>query len=91
MEYKITEDQSKLSIKVERLDGKQDKVLEALQECAEGRCTCPTNQYEKLDSIDISPGRNNINISLKPKPGETIDPSEIDKCLQYTVGKSSDN
>ena len=31
MEYKITEEKSKLSIKVEKLEGKQGKILEALR------------------------------------------------------------
>lgn len=90
MEYKIFEEVSKLSIKVEKLAGNQDKVLAALQECAEGRCSCPTNQYEKLDSIDILPGKDSINITLETKAGESIDSAEIDKCLQYTVEKSSE-
>jgi len=40
---------------------------------------------EKLDPIVISPGKDSIDITLEPKAGETINASEIDKCLQYTV------
>lgn len=30
------------------------QVLEALQECQEGRCRCPTDQYERLAGMDIA-------------------------------------
>ncbi len=81
----VSEDGAGLRIKIDQLGTKQAKVLEALQECSEGRCTCPTSQYEKLESVEIAPADDGINIALKPKSGETIDRQAIDKCLEYTA------
>jgi hypothetical protein len=64
--------------------------LEAFQECQEGRCACPTQEYSKLDSIEIENNDNQIHIKLKSKPDEQIDEAEIAKCLEYTKQKSID-
>jgi len=90
MKFAIKRKPHGLEIKVEDLGDKQQEVLESLQACAEGECSCPTYQYEKLDAIHISPAGDSVSIELKAKPGETIRQSDIEKCLQYTaeqVGK----
>lgn len=84
----ITQDADKLHIAIEQVGDRKDRVLEALQECAEGRCTCPTNQYEQLQTIEISAKGDGVEITLTPKPGEVIDRQAIDQCLDYTVGKA---
>jgi hypothetical protein len=85
MKYTIKGKPESLEIKVEQLGDKQQKVLESLQDCAEGKCDCPTSQYDKLDSIQISPGVDSVSIELKAKTGETIKQSYIQKCLEYTA------
>jgi len=83
--FKISGNGSELHVGIDQLGGKQSDVLRALQECAEGRCTCPTPQYGKLDSVTIVPGAGRIAIALKARPGETIDRQAIDKCLEHTA------
>lgn len=77
-----------LQIKIGELAGKESTVLNALQECAEGRCTCPTSQYEKLQSVEMTPGRDEIRVALMPKAGEVIDRQAIKKCLEYTAAEA---
>lgn len=89
MKYTIRGRPEGLEIKVEQLGGKQQKVLESLQDCAEGKCDCPTSQYEKLDSIRISPLGDSVSIELKAKAGETIKPSDIQECLEYTARRTT--
>ena len=84
MKYAIKGKPQGLEIKIEQLGDKQNKVLESLQACAEGKCDCPTSQYEKLDSIQILPAGDSVSIELKAKAGETIEQSEIQRCLEYT-------
>lgn len=84
MKFEINEKNNGLDIHINELNGKQKELYEALQECQEGRCTCPTNQYKKLDSLDIVEEGGNITLELKAKDGETFDKSEIEKCLLYT-------
>ena len=86
--FVIRESGPKLRITIDEVGNDPSAVLGALQECAQGRCTCPTSQYEKLESVDIAPGQDSVNIVLTPKAGETIDREAIDKCLEYTAGKT---
>ena len=87
MKHKITEQQQGITIEISEAEGKQDKLLEAFQECQEGRCSCPTQEYSKLASLQIEQAEGKINLQLKSKPGEAFDVAEIDKCLEYTKNK----
>lgn len=86
--FRIFDKASKLHIEIEGTGKEQGAVLGALKECAEGRCACPTTQYEKLQSVDIAPGKDSIGIVLTAKAGETIDRQAIDRCLEYTTAKA---
>ncbi len=83
--FNVTQAASKLRIKIDDVGDKQTALMGALQECAEGRCTCPTQQYEKLQEINIQPTPTGVDVTLTPKPGESIDREAIDKCLEYTA------
>lgn len=85
MKYAIRTKPQGLEIKVEGLGDKQQEVLESLQECATGKCSCPTNQYEKLEAIEISSSAESVSIELRAKPGETVRQSDIERCLEYTA------
>lgn len=87
MKYKIKSTENKIHIEVSETKGKQEKLLEAFQECQEGRCTCPTQEYSKLDSLEIETNEDIIKLKLKSKPDVKFDNSEISKCLEYTKGK----
>ena len=86
--YEISDSGDGLLVKIDELGGKQSEVANALQECAEGRCACPTPQYEKLRSVRMTIGQDEIRLALVPKPGEAIDRQAIEKCLDYTAGKA---
>jgi hypothetical protein len=84
MEAKITSADNGIQIDVTDLDGKKEQLLEAFQECSEGRCTCPTQEYRKVESLEVAGSEDAIQISIKAKEGEQIDTAEIEKCLEYT-------
>ncbi len=88
MKYLIKPEGSDLKITVEQLGDKQAALMEELKACAEGRCSCPTPQYSKLEAIDIKPGTDKVEIALKAKPGEKIDQADIAKCLEETTTKA---
>lgn len=85
MKYAIRTKPQGLEIKVEGLGDKQQEMLESLQACATGKCSCPTNQYAKLEAIEISPSAESVSIELRAKPGETVRQSDIERCLEYTA------
>lgn len=84
MEAEIKKTDAGIEIDVTALEGKQEKLLEAFQECSEGRCTCPTQEYQKVAALNIMQRDDLIRLSIVAKDAETIDTGEIEKCLDYT-------
>ena len=87
MKYRIDDKKSQLDIDIEETGGKQQALLEAFQECQQGRCACPTDEYKKLASLEIESSDNAIKLHLKLKPGEQLETSELEQCLQHTIGQ----
>lgn len=85
MKYKVDENKGGINITVADVGDDKQKLLKAFRECQEGRCSCPTGEYKKLQSLEVEQGGDGIQLHLKPKPGEAIDKSEIEKCLGYTA------
>ena len=84
MEAKIKTTENGIEIDVTDLEGKKAELLEAFQECSEGRCTCPTQEYKKVEALEVTDAENAIQLSIKAKPDQEIDTTEIEKCLEYT-------
>ena len=84
--YTIDADGSSVAIELTEVAGRQAELLEAFGECQEGRCSCPTDEYRKVATIDVQPTGDRIAIRLEAKPGMSLDASEIAACLDYTVG-----
>ena len=85
MDYKIDEKTDGLRIDASIAPEAQQKLIEELAKCAAGTCSCPSTQYKKLEKIEVVPGQNGVSIDLKAKAGETIDRSDIEKCLEHTA------
>lgn len=84
MRYKIETVKNGVNIEVTETEGKHEKLLDAFQECQKGRCTCPTREYSKLQSLEIETDEDSIRLRLKSKPDEKFNQSELGKCLEYT-------
>ena len=90
MEAKIKTTENGIQIDVTDLEGKREQLLEAFQECSEGRCTCPTQEYQKVEALDIVDLEGAIQLSIKAKVDQQIDTAEIEKCLTYTQKRISE-
>ncbi len=90
MEAEIKKTENGIEIDVTDLEGKQEQLLQAFQECSEGRCTCPTNEYQKVQKLDVTGSADAIQLSITTKPDEQIDTAEIEKCLEYTKKRVSE-
>ena len=90
MKYRIESKPEELDIEVAELEGKRERLLEAFRDCQEGRCSCPSDEYKKLESMEIEQEEDKIVLRLKSKPHASFDKSEIDKCLQYMTNKASE-
>ena len=89
-DYTISRDGASVEVEITGVAGRQEELLEAFGECQEGRCSCPTNEYEKVASMEVQPTGDRIAIRLEAKPGTSLDASEIAACLDHTVGRSED-
>lgn len=87
--YEINPDTQGVAIEITGAGEHRDEMLAAFGECAEGRCSCPTDEYEKVETMDVEPSADTIAIHLHAKPGVTLDASEIGRCLDYTVERVS--
>lgn len=89
MKSKIISNKNGIDINVTELDGKKEELLEAFQECSEGRCSCPTQEYQKVETMNVIDTEGTIQLSITSKADEVIDTKEIEKCLEYTKNKVS--
>ena len=89
MKSDIKSDADGMTIEISETQGKHAQLVAAFQECQEGRCSCPTNEYEKLESLTIEQDEDKINLRLKAKKSQGFDSAEIEKCLKFTERKIS--
>lgn len=80
MDIKSAQTGSSLVVNLENVADK-DAVLETIQGCADGSCACSTDEYQKVETMQIVPGPNSIQLNIEVKAGEVIDPSCISECL----------
>jgi hypothetical protein len=84
-QYSISNDSSAVSIELTGVAGQQKELLEAFQECQEGTCSCPTDEYKNVASMAVDANENRIAIRLEAKPGAQLDVMEIESWLDYTI------
>lgn len=80
-----------LTIEISEVSEQQERLLTEFQACREGRCSCPTDEYKKLDSLEIAAQAGKITLRLKAKTEQVLDSSEIEKCLEHTKRKLDSN
>jgi hypothetical protein len=85
-QYSISNESSAVSIELTGVAGHQKELLEAFQMCQEGTCSCPTDEYQNVASMTVDADESRIAIRLEAKPGAKLDVSEIESCLDYTIG-----
>ncbi|MDD2699763.1 MAG: hypothetical protein PHH36_00865 [Sideroxydans sp.] len=90
MKYEIRKNEDGIDIAVADVANQQQGLLAAFRECQEGRCSCPTEEYKKLDTLEISQSEAGLALHLKARDGEVFDSAEIEKCLNYTAGRLRD-
>lgn len=86
--YKIVEDKQGLKINLTDIAGEEQELLDELEKCQQGQCSCPTDEYKKLDSMELEQKEGSIKIQLTAKSDQTLDKEEITKCLEHTTKNS---
>lgn len=80
MDIKSTQSGSSLVVNIEDVSDK-NAILETIQGCADGSCACSTDEYQKVETMQILPGANSIQLNIDVKAGEIIDPNCVSECL----------
>ena len=55
------------------------------------RCGCPTDQDDRLASVEVGGGDGELTVQLTPRPGEHLDPDALRACMDYTLESAADN
>lgn len=84
MKYKLTKQPTGLDIQITETQGQEQELLAAFQLCQEGRCSCPTDEYQKLERLEVQTEGGQIRLRLTPKPEATLDHRAIERCLNFT-------
>lgn len=63
-QYKIRNEPSAVSIELTGVAGRQKELLKAFQECQEGTCSCPTDEYQNVASMTMDADKSRIAIRL---------------------------
>lgn len=87
--YRITPSGDGISIQLSGVGDRQPQLLAAFGDCQTGHCSCPTTEYEKVESMDLDSSEDGIEVRLRAKPGQEFDTEEIATCLDYTVSKAT--
>lgn len=89
--FSIDQTHDGLAIRVTEMGAAAGRLLAAFQDCQDGRCDCPTDEYDKVSALTIEsePG-DAVEMKLISKPGEHFDESEIEACLRHRVAKVED-
>lgn len=85
MKYRIEQCEGALELQVSEVAGKEDQLMGAFQSCSEGHCSCPTQEYRKMASLEVERGAGEIRLRLTARAGESFDVAEIGRCLEHTA------
>ena len=83
MEIKSAQNGTSLIVNIDNVEDK-NAILETIEGCADGSCACSTDEYKKVETMQILSGPESIQLDIKVKPGEVIDPNCISDCLAPT-------
>ena len=85
--YRVHEEDAGVLIELTKVGIEKGQLLEAFAECQAGRCACPSDEYAKLASMEVTDAGDSITVRLEAKPGENLDSAQIETCLDYAVEK----
>ena len=89
MKQRIKTKKDGLEIKITDVDSNHDELLKNFQACQEGSCDCPSDEYVKLEKLDIQSSDDEMVLNLTAKKDQKFDKVEVEKCVDYVVKKVS--
>ncbi|HKJ41158.1 MAG TPA: hypothetical protein VKA27_03650 [Sunxiuqinia sp.] len=91
MKYEVRKTRNGLDISIDNVKGEKDNLLKAFRDCQEGRCSCPTEEYKKLKSLQIEDHVDQIQLHLQSLQVARLNLDEIKNCMEYTTKRVKEN
>lgn len=91
MRYEISEQDTDVQIQIHQPGEHTPRLLASLQDCRAGRCSCPTDQYDRLEDMTVQTGVDQLTVRLRPNPGQQVDTDQLQACLDYTLDQAEHN
>lgn len=87
MKSNIKKEKEHIIVNISQVGNDKNEILKNLNDCKEGKCSCPTDEYKKLEHLDIQINEDfdEIMVDLEPKENKKIEITEIQKCLDHTA------
>lgn len=83
--YEITEHEPEVEVHIHQTGERTPQLMASLQDCQQGRCGCPTDQYDRLEDMTIHTDLDQLTIRLRPRTGQHLDTEQLQNCLDYTL------
>lgn len=77
----ITPASDGVKIQLSGLGAAKAAYLDTFNSCAEGHCACSSDEYQKVESMQVTSEGDAITVEVHAKAGQTIDPACISDCL----------
>lgn len=77
----ITSKPEGVTIELSGMGEEKSVFLDAFSGCESGECACASDEYAKVESMQVHDLGNAITVNVLTKEGESIDPSCITDCL----------
>ena len=85
MLMRVREQGDEVLIELNGVAGRQQQVLQALNECQRTACGCSDDQGLTRAEINVRAGSNDMRIRLKGKNGLRFEAAAIYRCLRHAL------
>jgi hypothetical protein len=85
MQMRVREQGDEVHIELTGVAGRQQRVLQALNECQRSACGCGEDQSLGRAEINVRAGANDMRIRLKGKDGLRFEAVAIYRCLRHAL------
>ena|SRR5215467_12772696 len=85
MQMRVREQGDEVHIELTGVGGRQERVLQALNECQRSACGCTDEPGMQRAEINVRAGANDMRIRLKGKNGLRFEAEAIYRCLRHAL------
>jgi hypothetical protein len=89
MRYQIQEHPDRLEVAIDAPRADQVSFLELIDACTKADGGCPALRCGKVETTFPTAGEGPLRIKVVPFPGVRIDTRVIERCLDFTLGRSA--